>query len=59
MPNGYTGQILHIDLSNRNIIIEKPPAEFYRRYLGGSAQNLWSERHLGMSHNKSFKRDWA
>ena len=41
MPNGYTGQILHIDLSNRNITIEKPPAEFYRRYLGGSALNLY------------------
>ena len=41
MPNGYTGQILHIDLSNRNITIENPPAEFYRRYLGGSALNLY------------------
>ena len=41
MPNGYTGQILHIDLSSRNITIEKPPAEFYRRYLGGSALNLY------------------
>ena len=41
MPNGYAGQILHIDLSSRNITIEKPPAEFYRRYLGGSALNLY------------------
>ena len=41
MPKGYAGQILHIDLTTRTISIENPPTEFYRLYMGGSAQNLY------------------
>jgi aldehyde:ferredoxin oxidoreductase len=35
MPFGYTGSILHVDLSRRNIEIEAPGEVFYRSYLGG------------------------
>jgi aldehyde:ferredoxin oxidoreductase len=34
--NGYTGKILHVDLSSGAIEVEEPGADFYRRYLGGS-----------------------
>ena len=35
MPHGYTGKILHVDLSNQKIEIEEPDEAFYRSYLGG------------------------
>jgi len=35
MPFGYTGKILHVDLSRRKIEIEEPEEVFYRSYLGG------------------------
>lgn len=35
-PKGYCGRILHVDLSREKITVEKPPATFYRTYLGGS-----------------------
>lgn len=35
MPNGYTGKILRVNLSTREVSIEEPDARFYRRYLGG------------------------
>lgn len=41
MPFGYTGNILHVDLSSRELIIENPPEEFYRTYLGGGAMGLY------------------
>jgi hypothetical protein len=31
MPDGYNGKNLHIDLTHRNIAIERPPEEFYRQ----------------------------
>jgi len=34
--NGYTGNILKINLENNKIEIENPPEVFYRRYLGGN-----------------------
>ena len=34
--NGYTGKILHVDLSTGAITVEEPPDSFYRRYMGGS-----------------------
>jgi aldehyde:ferredoxin oxidoreductase len=34
--NGYTGKILHANLSTGKIDIEEPPESFYRRYMGGS-----------------------
>jgi aldehyde:ferredoxin oxidoreductase len=40
MPKGYTGRILHVDLSASDLRIEKPPEQFYRTYMGGSALNL-------------------
>jgi aldehyde:ferredoxin oxidoreductase len=35
MSNGYTGKILRVDLSNRNITGETHGDTFYRRYIGG------------------------
>ena len=35
MSYGYTGNILHVDLTNRNIEIEEKDDTFYRSYLGG------------------------
>ncbi len=36
MPNGYTGQILRVNLSNNSISVENPDDKFYRRYVGGA-----------------------
>ena len=41
MPNGYTGKILHVNLSSETITVEEPSPEFYRRHMGGSALNLY------------------
>ena len=35
MGYGYTGKILHVDLSNRKTEIEEKDDSFYRSYLGG------------------------
>jgi aldehyde:ferredoxin oxidoreductase len=35
MPNGYTGKILHVDLTQRTTEVEEPDETFYRSYLGG------------------------
>lgn len=40
MPYGYTGKILHVDLTNAKTFIEKPEESFYRFHLGGSSLNL-------------------
>ena len=37
MPKGYTGRILHVDLTDERTWIEELPEVVYRRYLGGSA----------------------
>jgi aldehyde:ferredoxin oxidoreductase len=34
--NGYTGKILHADLTTGQLRVEEPPESFYRRYLGGN-----------------------
>jgi aldehyde:ferredoxin oxidoreductase len=34
---GYTGKILRVDLTNREIEVEEPDELFYRQYLGGSS----------------------
>ncbi len=34
---GYTGKILHVDLSQRTFKVEEPQEAFYRKYMGGSA----------------------
>lgn len=41
MLHGYTGKILHADLTAGMISIETPGEEFYRTYVGGSAMGLY------------------
>jgi len=41
MRYGYNGKILHINLSSATLTVEKPSEEFYRKYMGGSALNLY------------------
>ena len=41
MPNGYTGKILHIDLTQGKLEIEEPTEAFYRKYMGGSAMGMY------------------
>ena len=36
MPYGYNGQILHVNLTDQQFDIEKPPENFYRSYMGGT-----------------------
>ncbi len=35
MVNGYTGNILRVDLTKESVSIENPDEIFYRRYIGG------------------------
>ncbi len=41
MPKGYTGKILHVDLTLGKFTIEEPSEVFYRTYMGGSAMGLF------------------
>ncbi len=41
MPKGYTGRILHVDLTDGKLEIEQPSEAFYRKYMGGSAMGLY------------------
>lgn len=41
MPYGYTGNILHLDLSSKKHWIENPVENFYRTYWGGRALALY------------------
>lgn len=41
MAYGYTGKILHVDLTHGKLEIEEPPDAFYRKYMGGSAMGLY------------------
>lgn len=41
MPYGYTGNILHVDLSSKKQWIENPSEDFYRTYWGGRALALY------------------
>ena len=41
MPNGYTGKILHVNLTSGKLEIETPAESFYRKYMGGSAMGLY------------------
>ncbi len=38
---GFTGKILHVDLTNKTLNIEEPSEEFYRFYWGGSLMGLY------------------
>jgi aldehyde:ferredoxin oxidoreductase len=39
--HGFTGNILHVDLTNRTTEIERPDEAFYRKYLGGSGLGMY------------------
>jgi aldehyde:ferredoxin oxidoreductase len=41
MLYGYTGKILHVDLSKGKFTIEEPTEEFYKTYIGGSAMGTY------------------
>lgn len=41
MLHGYTGKILHVDLTTETFTLETPTEEFYRTYIGGSAIGLY------------------
>jgi aldehyde:ferredoxin oxidoreductase len=41
MLYGFTGKILHADLTNRQLSIEEPDEAFYRQYPGGSLMGLY------------------
>ncbi|MBP1703170.1 MAG: aor, partial [Chloroflexi bacterium] len=41
MPYGFTGKILHVDLTSHKLEIEMPPYDFYRKYMGGSAMGVY------------------
>ncbi len=41
MPLGYTGKILHLDLTHQTYEIETPDEAFYRKYMGGSALAMY------------------
>ncbi|MCI0576714.1 MAG: aldehyde ferredoxin oxidoreductase family protein [Chloroflexi bacterium] len=38
---GYTGKILHVDLTHRTLEVETPDEAFYRHYVGGSLMGLY------------------
>ena len=40
MPYGYTGKILHVDLTSGTLTTEEPDESFYRTYMGGSAMGM-------------------
>jgi aldehyde:ferredoxin oxidoreductase len=41
VPYGYTGKILHVDLTKSTLKTEEPEATFYRKYVGGSAMGAY------------------
>ncbi len=41
MLYGYTGKILHVDLTRGKLKIEEPTEEFYKTYIGGSAMGAY------------------
>lgn len=41
MPYGYSGKILHVDLTTGKLEIEEPKEAFYRQYMGGSGMGAY------------------
>lgn len=41
MLHGYTGKILHVDLTKGLFSVEEPDLAFYRKYMGGSALAMY------------------
>ncbi|MEM7133125.1 MAG: aldehyde ferredoxin oxidoreductase family protein [Chloroflexota bacterium] len=39
--NGFTGKILHVNLTNGTTEVEEPTEQFYREYMGGSLMGLY------------------
>ena len=38
---GFTGRILHVDLTNQRLNVEEPEETFYRQYVGGGLVGLY------------------
>jgi aldehyde:ferredoxin oxidoreductase len=48
--NGYSGRILHIDLTNRKSWVQSKPEEWYKTYIGGvslAARLCWENIEVG------------
>ncbi|MCL4261911.1 MAG: aldehyde ferredoxin oxidoreductase family protein [Anaerolineae bacterium] len=41
MLHGFTGKVLHVDLTQHKLEIEEPTEDFYRHYVGGSLMGLY------------------
>ena len=41
MLHGFTGKILHVDLTQQTVEVEEPSEQFYRDYVGGSLMGLY------------------
>ena len=41
MLYGFAGQVLHVDLTEGQLTIERPDEAFYRQYVGGSLMGLY------------------
>lgn len=41
MLKGFTGKVLHVDLTSHSLEFERPDEAFYRRYPGGSLMGLY------------------
>ena len=41
MLYGFAGQVLHVDLTEGQLTIERPDEKFYRQYVGGSLMGLY------------------
>lgn len=57
MLHGFTGNILHVDLTNRTLEIEHPSLEFYRHYMGGSLIGLYYLWHNTPAHADPLSPD--
>ena len=57
MPYGYTGNILHVDLSSKKLWIENPPEAFYRTYWGGRALAFYYMLHQMKTHTDPLSPD--
>ena len=57
MSYGYTGNILHIDLSSKKLWIENPPEAFYRTYWGGRALAFYYMLHQMKTHTDPLSPD--
>ncbi|MEN8188858.1 MAG: aldehyde ferredoxin oxidoreductase family protein [Thermodesulfobacteriota bacterium] len=42
---GCNSKVLHVDLTTGEFVVEEPSEDFYRKYLGGSAMNMYYMLH--------------